>query len=206
MWQTTRLLFLAGVAFSCGCTTAQKPTIAPDEVTVATPPPSAAPAPSPASVADAPPPQQALPAPKLQRMEQPPERALPVLGTPCTAQTEGCGKSGTLAVVVDPTRARHARGADATQHCTLDATQPANAPAPTGYLGYACASDDRLYVSSVCMMCRMHGAGSSLEGILSQMTNAQIAAAQKMAGLPASPLLTTEVAWNKAIAAAKKQK
>jgi hypothetical protein len=65
----------------------------------------------------------------------------------------------------------------------------------------ACVVADRVFVSRTCVACRLL-AEDRLVGRVPDMTAAQLEAAQRLAGLPTRPLLTTVDAWRAAIDAA----
>lgn len=189
---------LFSLSFVVACTTAQKPTIAPDEVAVTTPPRASA-APAMQQQQPEPPPQRVQPRKeqKLPDDQGPPAPPKPAIGAPCTTGTPGCGRNGTIAVVVDR---RHSRRWHApNEPCKVEQTRPA---VSTINATFACVEDNHLIVSSVCMVCRMADAGESLEGVVSEMTDEQLLEAQQIAGLPPAPILSTQDAWKKAIARA----
>ena len=67
----------------------------------------------------------------------------------------------------------------------------------------ACLDGERIFVANNCMVCRLP-TEERITGLVSDMTPAQLETAQKLAGFPAKPLLTTPSAWRNAIAGAQK--
>jgi hypothetical protein len=114
----------------------------------------------------------------------------PPIGSPCNGDPLHCGKSGTTAVVIDTSNMReHAAP------CTLIVTQ-------SGLdARRACVDGNRIYVSTICMACRVYRDSWTL-GVVADMTPDQLRGAQSRAGVPEKPLLTMADAWRSAIAAA----
>ncbi len=193
-----RFLVLALLALvGCSSTTSSPP---PTEVPVAPmAPASAAPsvsAPAPTASVTAPP-KERHPAGIETPEDAPPERTL---GTPCTAGSPGCGKNGTLAVVrhLDRMAVR-----PAPPSCKLAKVSRSTKDAVGSDATFACVHEGQILVQSVCIMCRLPSR-QQLDGVIAEMTPEQLAEAQAFAGFGTTPALTTERAWQDAIAKASK--
>ena len=196
-----------GLAGAAACTTQTKgPVISAEEARIPPAPPTPPPEAKPAAIADPPPtpkiatpvaPEQTAQGDQTQQLSTPQQAAsppAPVLGSPCASGSAGCGKSGKIAVI---TSFHRMRVHDAAPPCKSVQTTPQT----TGQLGSACVACERVFVSSACIICRMDSESNML-GVVADMTTEQLEAAQKLAGLPAKPVLATPAAWNGAIEAA----
>jgi hypothetical protein len=203
------LALVLALAGAVACTTPNKaPAISADEARIPAAPAPTATEPKPAAIAEPPPDPKPtpVPGPEPKVLEAPPQQQQadapkPALGAPCAAGTTGCGRLGKIAVVTAHNRMRVR---DATPPCKpLHTTPPFGAPggAHGGYSASACVDGERVYVSSVCVVCRMDTESNTL-GVVAEMTPEQLDAAQRMAQLPAKPALTTPAAWKGAIDAA----
>jgi hypothetical protein len=127
------------------------------------------------------------------------ERSMPAepppIGSPCPSGATGCGKSGTVAVVQQRITSRRL-----SPPCALVPMAPRTSSDAVS----ACIVGDQVFVSKTCVPCRIRVEDRML-GRVSDMTPAQLEAAQKLAGLPEQPLLTTVDAWRGALDAARKQ-
>lgn len=125
------------------------------------------------------------------------ERDAPKLGTPCTdADRPFCGTGTRVAVtahhyqfrmnvkrVCEPLRLRPLQLRNGEHHATS-----------------ACVAGDHLIVDTTCVVCRMP-TGTSIEGLVSEMTPGQLAFLQEHMGLPGEPAITA-AAWDGVIQAA----
>jgi len=155
----------------------------------AEPPPSATAAPAPTPPETAPEPQTPPPPIVIARR---PEDA-PQLGAACAdASTCGTKKRVALRAYRDMTPGL----AKGDLPCKpVGTTKPTVMPEAAS----ACVSGDRLYVMSVCVVCRMPS-NTRAEAIVSELTPPQREFAQKLAGLSTAGTLASADAWSKAIA------
>lgn len=141
------------------------------------------------------PPPPMFPPPRQRGDVSAPPPTLP-LGTACTADdTARCGKKGLIAMALDPRR----------QTAVLPCAPTALTDDRAIYRVAACVKEDRVYASASCIACRLADAGWSVSGTIPEMTDSQLAAAQKQVGFPAEPLLRTPEAWRSAISSAAKK-
>lgn len=177
------------LALLTGCTTSAPPPVAPIENAPATstgPTPVAAPVP-------ADPPKARHPAGEVS-VDLPEGDPRARLGSPCDVGTAGCGTAGRVVVVTDTIH--HGIGGSRPRVCALQALTPPMA-APDAIS--ACVGGGLLLVERHCIVCRIDSMVRLL-GSIPEMSTEQLEAAQKMAGLPASPVLATERDWKDAIA------
>lgn len=125
----------------------------------------------------------------------PPSTAITPIGTPCTPSApqrgvDPCGSKGRIAIEENTYSAGPMNGP-----CTLTRMKGKSIAATPS----ACISGDRLWAMSACYVCRMPGAGWSMQGVLSEMTPAQLHEAQKQLNLPEKPVLIDAASWTKAI-------
>lgn len=188
---------IVGVAMTLGvwgCTTSAAPLIAPEEARAATAPPpssSASHASPTASSADGA--RKGHPGAFAPRASAPSPAPL---GAACERVATTCGKFGRVAVVRKNLRTH---GGD-DPPCAGIQTSPNSGP----NLVRACLDGERIFVSSVCIHCRI-SVEERLLGLLSEMTPEQLRTAQQLAYLPEDPLLTTTSAWKSAIDAAARR-
>ncbi|MBX3233470.1 MAG: hypothetical protein KIT84_37865 [Labilithrix sp.] len=185
-----RAVVLGSVVFFAGCTTSTPPPAPANDLRVPPLPPSSASAAAQTQTQVQPEPRPRHPAGELMIDDPNP---MPALGGPCSTAA-ACGKSGKLAVA---RRSFHG-GPPPQTPCKLVALSERahamdNAP-------MACVDAGRVFVATVCMYCRITRE-ERFVGAIDDMTPAQLAEAQKLATLPAEPLLTTADAWSRAIAA-----
>jgi hypothetical protein len=88
--------------------------------------------------------------------------------------------------------------------CAAVWTSSTTGPRPGDDASKACVDGDRIFAARECVVCRVP-TEERLLGLIADMTPRQLEVAQKLAGLPSSPLLTTTTAWTTAIAAAAKR-
>lgn len=72
-----------------------------------------------------------------------------------------------------------------------------------GYTTSACVTNGRIYVTSVCLMCRLADSGWNVTALIEEMTDAQLAWLAEKMGFPKEPLLRTPEAWRAALASTK---
>ncbi|MBK6463247.1 MAG: hypothetical protein IPF92_19915 [Myxococcales bacterium] len=119
----------------------------------------------------------------------------PSLGGPCGASTRAfCGTSGRVAVTAHQFQFRGPE---------QPACQPVSLGRPdvaAAHVTSACVEGDHLFVTTSCIICRSPS-GTSIEGLVSDMTPGQLAFVQKQAGLDGPPLLSAQE-WDLAIRSA----
>lgn len=187
-----RVTVLASLVLLAACSTATPPPAPPpgDDLRVPPVPPSALAASHPEGSAPEPLPRH--PAGELAVDEGGP---MPALGGAC-GDARSCGKSGKLAVA---RMSYHGGRPPPATPCKLAAT--ADPQRSAGNAPMACVEGGKVYVANVCIFCRITSE-QRLVGAIDDMTPTQLAEAQKLAALPAEPLLATADAWSRAIAAA----
>ncbi len=157
----------------------------------AEPPPSATAAPAPTPSETAPEPQTPPPPIVVARRAE----DAPALGAACAdAATCGTKKRVALRAYRDMTPGIAKPDVPCKPVATTKPTVMPEAPS-------ACVSGDRLYVASVCFVCRMPSS-TRAEALVSELTPAQREFTQKLAGLAGAGTLSTPEAWSKAIAEA----
>ncbi|HSO33270.1 MAG TPA: hypothetical protein VLT33_12140 [Labilithrix sp.] len=118
------------------------------------------------------------------------------LGATCNAEEDRahCGTRGRVSVVATMNNGMPARRSDIP--CQLVELDPEHFEMTSGR---GCVEGDRVYLLASCMMCRII-AEWSMVGIVAEMTDAQLEAAQKRVGIAPEPLLHSSDGWRRAIA------
>jgi hypothetical protein len=84
--------------------------------------------------------------------------------------------------------------------CTLEAVTP---PMAALNATSACVDEGLVAIETRCIVCRIDRS-EQLVGVIAEMSTEQLQSAQKLAGLPTSPVLATEREWKDAIAQKRK--
>jgi hypothetical protein len=165
--------------FTSACTTSKA--ITADEPRTM-PAPEPAPAPDPTKVQTATP--ENPPAPL-------PSKPL-ALGAACGSDSPHCGTKGRIAVLVQMNDGRPKKR---DVPCTMQSLQREQ----FGDQGAGCVNEDRLYLTSSCVECRLSSTWE-MTGVVAEMSDAQLLAAQKRVGLAAEPILRSPASWRTTIA------
>jgi hypothetical protein len=118
------------------------------------------------------------------------------IGDACKpADVQHCGTKGRIAMVVQVNNMPIRKRDDVP--CEMQ-------PIPResfGDHGSGCVKDDRVYLGSDCMECRIYSRWE-MTGLVAEMTEKQLVDAQRRVGLAAEPVLRTPDAWRTALASA----
>ncbi|MBX3191587.1 MAG: hypothetical protein KF819_31635 [Labilithrix sp.] len=133
----------------------------------------------------------------IQTAEAPPARppAKPSLGDPCKAGDPSCGTKGRVAMTVEM---KNIPGRKREVPCEMQEVPSEG----FGEHGAGCVKDDKIYLASDCIECRMYSRWE-MTGVVAEMTDPQLVLAQRRVGLGPEPILRTTEGWRTALASAK---